>query len=107
MRKLLVVLFAAFAGAASAQAQTYPSRPVTLIVPYPAGGPSDTLARVLAEGMRGVLGQPVIVENVSGAGGSVGTGRVARSTPDGTCSASGMCKPTSSTARRRTLTTTW
>ena len=83
MRKLLVVLFAALAGVASAQAQTYPSRPVTLIVPYPAGGPSDTLARVLAEGMRGVLGQPVIVENVSGAGGSVGTGRVARSAPDG------------------------
>ena len=82
MRKLLVAL-ALLAGIAAAQAQTYPSRPVTLIVPYPAGGPSDTLARVLAEAMRGVLGQPVIVENVSGAGGSLGTGRVARSAPDG------------------------
>ena len=83
MRKLLVALaFTAFA-AAAAQAQTYPSRPVTLIVPYPAGGPSDTLARVLAEAMRSALGQTVIIENVSGAGGSIGTGRVARSAPDG------------------------
>ena len=56
---------------------------MTLIVPYPAGGPSDTLARVLAEAMRGPLGQTVIIENVSGAGGSIGTGRVARSAPDG------------------------
>ena len=84
MKKLLVALaIAALAGAPAAQAQTYPSRPVTLIVPYPAGGPSDTLARVLAEAMRGQLGQPVIVENVSGAGGSIGTGRVANSAPDG------------------------
>jgi tripartite-type tricarboxylate transporter receptor subunit TctC len=82
MRKLLIAI-ATLAGIAGAQAQTYPSRPVTMIVPYPAGGPSDTLARVLAEGMRGPLGQPVIVENVSGAGGSLGTQRVARSTPDG------------------------
>jgi tripartite-type tricarboxylate transporter receptor subunit TctC len=84
MRKLTVaVVVAALAGIATAHAQTYPTRPVTLIVPYPAGGPSDTLARVLAEGMRGPLGQPVIIENLSGAGGSLGTGRVARSAPDG------------------------
>ena len=82
MRKLLVA-FALTVFAAAAQAQTYPSRPVTLIVPYPAGGPSDTLARVLAEAMRTTLGQTVIIENVSGAGGSIGTGRVARSAPDG------------------------
>ena len=82
MRTLFVAL-GLLTGIAGAQAQSYPSRPVTMIVPYPAGGPSDTLARVLAEGMRGPLGQPVIVENVSGAGGSLGTQRVARSTPDG------------------------
>ena len=67
----------------SASAQTYPSRPISLIVPYPAGGPTDTLARILAEPMRTLLGQPIIIENVSGAGGSVGVGRVARAVPDG------------------------
>jgi tripartite-type tricarboxylate transporter receptor subunit TctC len=64
-------------------AQAYPSRPVTLVVPYPAGGPTDTLSRILAERMKASLGQPVIVENVAGAGGSIGTGRVARAAPDG------------------------
>jgi tripartite-type tricarboxylate transporter receptor subunit TctC len=84
MTKLLLsVLLAMSAGIAAAQAQTYPSRPVTLIVPFPAGGPSDVLARVLVEPMRAALGQPVIIENVSGAGGSLGTQRVARSAPDG------------------------
>ena len=68
---------------ASAQAQTFPSRPVTIIVPFPAGGPTDTLARILSEPMRAGLGQPVIVENVSGATGSLGIGRLARSAPDG------------------------
>jgi tripartite-type tricarboxylate transporter receptor subunit TctC len=66
-----------------AWAQTYPTRPVTMIVPYPAGGPTDTLARVLSEHMRMSLGQSVIIENVSGAGGSIGVGRAARSAPDG------------------------
>jgi tripartite-type tricarboxylate transporter receptor subunit TctC len=66
-----------------ARAQVYPSRPVTMIVPWPAGGPSDGPARILAERMRLALGRPVIVENVSGASGSAGTGRVARATPDG------------------------
>jgi len=65
------------------RAQTYPSRPITIVVPYPAGGPTDTLARILAEHMRTSLGQTVIIENVSGAGGSIGVGRVARSAPDG------------------------
>jgi len=71
--------------AASAQAsvQAYPSRPLTMIVPYPAGGPSDALGRVLAESMRGILGQPVVIENVSGAGGAIGVGRVARAAADG------------------------
>jgi tripartite-type tricarboxylate transporter receptor subunit TctC len=67
----------------SAQAQVYPSHPITMMVPFAAGGPTDVIARVLAEGMRGSLGQPVIVENVTGAGGNIGVGRVARATPDG------------------------
>jgi tripartite-type tricarboxylate transporter receptor subunit TctC len=66
-----------------AQAQTYPSRPVTMIVPFPAGGSADAVGRVVAEGMRGSLGQPIIMENISGADGSIGTGRVARARPDG------------------------
>ncbi len=68
---------------AQAQTQTYPARPVTMIVPFPAGGGSDILARIVADGMRQQLGQPVIIENVGGAGGTIGTTRVARSTPDG------------------------
>jgi len=64
-------------------AQVYPSRPVTMVVPLAAGGPLDTLARILAEPMRASLGQPVIVENVTGAAGTVGTGRVARAAGDG------------------------
>ena len=59
----------------SAQAQTYPSRPITMIVPFPAGGPTDTLARILGERMKVSLGQPVVVENVTGAGGTIGIGR--------------------------------
>jgi tripartite-type tricarboxylate transporter receptor subunit TctC len=66
-----------------AWAQAYPSRPITMVVPFPAGAASDSITRVIAERMREVLGQPIIVENISGAGGSIGTGRVARSSPDG------------------------
>jgi tripartite-type tricarboxylate transporter receptor subunit TctC len=66
-----------------AQAQAYPSRPVTVIVPFPAGGPADTVARVIGEAMKASLGQPVIVENVAGAGGSIGIGRAARAPADG------------------------
>ncbi|MGH6769994.1 MAG: Bug family tripartite tricarboxylate transporter substrate binding protein [Xanthobacteraceae bacterium] len=64
-------------------AQAYPSRPITMVVPVPAGGAMDTNARVVAEGMRASLGQPVIIENITGASGSMGAGRVARATPDG------------------------
>jgi tripartite-type tricarboxylate transporter receptor subunit TctC len=78
-----LALAIAFAGATLAQAQVYPSRPVTMIVPFPAGGPIDATGRIVAEGMRASLGQPVIIENVSGASGSIGTGRVARAEPDG------------------------
>src|SRR5262245_25674279 len=66
-----------------AWAQAYPTRPVTLIVPFPAGGATTTLARVLAEHMKTTLGQPIVVENVGGASGSIGTTRVARAAPDG------------------------
>jgi tripartite-type tricarboxylate transporter receptor subunit TctC len=85
MRKLLgvIAVAATIAGLGEAAAQTYPSRPVTMVVPYAPGGPTDTIARIMAEHMRGSLGQPVIIENVSGAGGSIGVARVARATPDG------------------------
>jgi tripartite-type tricarboxylate transporter receptor subunit TctC len=66
-----------------ARSQSYPSRPITIVVPFPAGGPSDTLVRTMAERMRGSLGQTIIIENVTGASGSIGVGRVARSAPDG------------------------
>jgi tripartite-type tricarboxylate transporter receptor subunit TctC len=65
------------------QEQTYPSRSITMVVPFAAGGPVDTLARIVAERMRTALGQPVVIENVTGAGGSIGAGRVARAVPDG------------------------
>jgi tripartite-type tricarboxylate transporter receptor subunit TctC len=79
-----VVAFAiAFAGLAGAQAQTYPSRPITIVVPFSAGGPTDTLARILGERLKGLLGQTIIVENPTGAAGTIGTARVARSAPDG------------------------
>ena len=67
----------------SALGEVYPSRPITMIVPYPAGGLFDALARILAEPMRGALAQTVVIENVGGAGGSIAVGRVARAAPDG------------------------
>jgi tripartite-type tricarboxylate transporter receptor subunit TctC len=84
MRKLVVAMaLVAFAGIASVQAQTYPSRQITLVVPFPPGGSTDVAARIMAERMRAPLGQPVIIENIGGAGGSIGVGRVARAAPDG------------------------
>jgi tripartite-type tricarboxylate transporter receptor subunit TctC len=83
MRSLLVgVVLAAAAGAALAQA-SYPSRSITLIAPFPPGGSTDVVARVMAERMRPILGQSIVVENVGGAGGSIGVGRLARAAPDG------------------------
>src|SRR3982074_115621 len=67
----------------SARAQTFPSRQITLVVPFPPGGSTDVAARIMAEKMRPILGQPVIIENQGGAGGSIAVGRVARSAPDG------------------------
>ena len=84
MRRLHVLtLLAALATAADANAQSYPSRPLTMVVPYSAGGPTDTIARIMAEGMRASLGQTIIVENTTGAAGTIGVGRVARAAPDG------------------------
>ena len=73
-----VILTAILAPFGSAATQTYPSRPITIIVPYAAGGPSDTLLRILAERMQASLGQAVIIDNVGGAAGRIGTGRGAR-----------------------------
>src|SRR5260221_5941187 len=66
-----------------AAAQSYPARPITIVVPFAAGGPTDVLAGVLGEHIRADLGQPVLIENVTGAGGSIGVGRVAAAAPDG------------------------
>ena len=84
MRKLSVLLaiLALFMGPATAQTD-YPSRPVTLIVPFAAGGPTDTVARLLAESITQTLGQQVVVENATGAGGTIAAARVARAKPDG------------------------
>src|ERR1041384_6108436 len=83
MKKLLVAAFAVIIGIVGAQAQTYPSRQITLIVPFPPGGSTDAAPRIMAERMRPILGQPIIIEKVGGAGGSIGVGRVARAAPDG------------------------
>jgi tripartite-type tricarboxylate transporter receptor subunit TctC len=86
MPRLLTVVVVALLGLGSADpaaAQAYATRPITMIVPFPAGGATDTLARFLGEKMRAILGQPVIIENVAGAAGSIGVGRAVRSAPDG------------------------
>jgi tripartite-type tricarboxylate transporter receptor subunit TctC len=84
MRNLMIALvLATFAVIAPAQADTFPSRPITLIVPFPPGGSTDLAARLMADKMGAALGQPVIVENVGGAGGSIAVGRLSRATPDG------------------------
>src|SRR5262245_56766970 len=66
-----------------AWAQAYPTRPITMIVPFPAGGPLDTIGRIVVEGMRESFSQPIVIENVPGAAGTIGVGRVARAAPDG------------------------
>jgi tripartite-type tricarboxylate transporter receptor subunit TctC len=80
---LQIVSSSAIVSPSVTQAETYPSRPVTMVAPYSAGGPTDTLTRILAEHMQGTLGQTILVENITGAGGSLGVTRVARATPDG------------------------
>jgi tripartite-type tricarboxylate transporter receptor subunit TctC len=85
MRNIAVAMACALFAAlpVAAHAQTYPTRPITLIVPFPPGGSTDVAGRILADRMGTALGQPVVVENVGGAGGSIGVGRAARATPDG------------------------
>ena len=83
-RAIIAAALAAGLGATGvASAQVYPSRPVTLVVSYPAGGPTDAIGRIVAEGLQASLRQTLIIENVAGAAGSIGTGRVARAAPDG------------------------
>src|ERR1700750_791003 len=91
LRKLLRLFLGLATGAGAlplmsgiARAQSFPSRPITMVVPVSAGGAMDTNARLIAEGMRAALGQPIVIENVTGASGSIGIGRVARAAPDGT-----------------------
>jgi tripartite-type tricarboxylate transporter receptor subunit TctC len=83
MKRLLTLVFVLLAATAAFAQESYPARPITLVVPFPPGGVTDTLARLLAERMKASLKQTVVVENVGGAGGSIGLGRVARAAPDG------------------------
>jgi len=85
MRAVFAIMLAAglAAGGGAAAAQVYPTRPITMVVPFPPGGSTDVIGRIVAERMKASLGQSVIVENVGGAGGSIGVGRVARAAPDG------------------------
>jgi len=81
--RVLAAAFALLAAVVPARAQSYPSRPITVVVPFPAGGPSDVVARIVAEHMGKVLGQTMVIENVGGAGGTIGSARVASAAPDG------------------------
>jgi tripartite-type tricarboxylate transporter receptor subunit TctC len=83
MTRFILAIALAASAAASAHAQSWPNRPITLVVPFAPGGSTDVVARILAERMRATLGQPVVIENQGGAGGSIAVGRVARSAPDG------------------------
>ena len=82
-RHIAAIAVALLACVAGVRAQTYPSRPITIIVPFPPGGSTDVVARIMAERMRTALGQAVVIDNVGGASGTVGIGRVIRATPDG------------------------
>jgi tripartite-type tricarboxylate transporter receptor subunit TctC len=83
MRKIFLAVFAVLAFGSAALAQNFPTHPITIIVPFSAGGPSDAMARILAERMKVALGEVLLIENVTGAGGSIGVGRAVRSPPDG------------------------
>jgi tripartite-type tricarboxylate transporter receptor subunit TctC len=86
MTRSVALIFAAtlaVLGFDAAAAQTYPSRPITIIAPFPPGGPSDALARILSGPLEAALGQPIVIENIGGAGGTIGAARVARAEPDG------------------------
>jgi tripartite-type tricarboxylate transporter receptor subunit TctC len=83
LKSILAALIATVALAAPAVAENFPSRPVTIVVPFSAGGPTDAMARILAERMKVSLGQAVVIEDITGAAGSIGVGRVVHSAPDG------------------------
>src|ERR1700755_153926 len=83
MRKLIAIALTVFAGIVSAHAQTFPSHQITLIVPFPPGGSTDVAARIMAERMRPILGQPIVIENVGGAGRAIAGWRLARAPADG------------------------
>ena len=83
MKRLMNIVAFAFAAVTGAWAQNYPARPVNLIVPYPPGGLADAVARPVAEGMQAPLGQTIVIENIGGASGSIGSARAARAAPDG------------------------
>jgi len=78
-----IALLATLAGITGSIAEDYPNRPITMIVPFAAGGPTDVVARIMAEGMRPALGQTIVIENITGAAGSIAVGRAVRSAPDG------------------------
>lgn len=80
---ILCSLFVSLEADVGTASDNFPTHPITIIVPFPAGGPGDTIARAMSEQMQASLGQPILIENVTGAAGSIGTGRVARATPDG------------------------
>jgi tripartite-type tricarboxylate transporter receptor subunit TctC len=83
MRTFAAILAALLATSLPASAETYPTRPITVVVPFPAGGPSDVVARIVTEHMGKVLGQTMVIENAGGAGGTIGSARVANAAPDG------------------------
>src|SRR5258705_4215784 len=83
MRKFLLAVAATFLLGGNSLADDFPSHPITIVVPFSAGGPSDAMCRILAERMKMTLGEAILVENVTGAGGSIGVGRAVRSPPDG------------------------
>src|SRR5258707_9239990 len=86
-----IAALAVLTSPSSTHAQVYPSRPITMNVPYAAGGPLDVMVRVVADGLRAALGQAIVIENVAGAGGSLGVGRAARAMPDGDTIRAGTC----------------
>ena len=83
-KRAFLALFALACCAAPASAQSWPTKPVRLVVPFPAGGSADTLARIIGHELQERLGQPFVVDNRTGAGGNIGTDAVARAAPDGT-----------------------
>jgi len=83
MRRIVLAAVAMLISGGYALAENFPSHPITVIVPFSAGGPSDAMMRIMAERMKVTLGEPVLIENVTGAGGSLGVGRTVRSPPDG------------------------